>query len=150
MCLGGTVRCFSPSGYCFRKNKCSRLSVLKWCLTGSFVRFTYMTRVPHHLCCECFLECCIYKEYGTSILVAQYGLREDACFILDTGRLSSDTAVREDAVEKSRIVFHIEGRHLILLDVLNTLAKRDPWALAHRVWVSKEKGAWGSELSISV
>lgn len=133
MCLGVQLDVLVPLATVLEKKKCSRLSVLKCCLTGSFVRFTYMTSVPHHLCCECFLECCIYKEYGTSILVAEYGLREDACFILDTGRLSSDTAVREDAVEKSRVVFHIEERHLILLDILNCLGVRDPWALAHRV-----------------
>ena len=61
------------------------------------------------------------------------GYGKTLAFILDTGRLSSDTTVSEDAVEKSRVVFHIEGRHLILLDVLNSLAIRDPWALAHRV-----------------
>lgn len=74
-----------------------------------------MTSVPHHLCCECLLKLGIYKAFGTSVFVIEYGLRADACFILDTGRLSSDIAVREDSVEKNRVVFHIEGRLLILL-----------------------------------
>lgn len=132
MCLRAQLDVLVPLATVLEK-KMFKIICPKMVPDGSFVRFTYMTSVSHHLCCECFLECCIYKEYGTSILVAEYGLREDACFILDTGRLSSDTAVREDAVEKSRVVFHIEGRHLILLDVLNSLAIRDPWALAHRV-----------------
>lgn len=89
--------------------------ILKCSLTRRFVRFTHMTSVPHHLCCECLLELYIYKAFGTSIFVAEYGLRADACFILDTGRLLSDVAVREDSVEKSRVVFYIEGRLLILL-----------------------------------
>lgn len=49
-----------------------------------------MTSVPNHLRCESLLELCIYKPFGTSIIVAEYGLRRDSCFIVDTGRLSSD------------------------------------------------------------